>query len=190
MPLLLDGIGDTVRVSLTGSPLLEAAAARDILRAIGLRGGVELVSCPTCGRTPGGCGGLAKSVEESTRHIKANIKIAVMGCVVNGPGEAQDADIALCGGDDSSALYHKGKFVKKVEGDPTAAPAVVLIQTHLTRKGKADKHMTRDDLFNVIFKQLPELKDKNCSCSTSSMMRAGTGLFSFFMRMCWWKRLP
>lgn len=131
--LLLDGIGDTVRVSLTGSPLPEAAAARDILRAIGLRGGVELVSCPTCGRTRVDVEALAKSVEESTRHIKANIKIAVMGCVVNGPGEAQDADIALCGGDGSSALYYKGKFVKKVEGDPTAA-LMSLIQTHLDQE--------------------------------------------------------
>lgn len=116
--LLLDGIGDTVRVSLTGSPLPEVKAARDILRAVGLRGGVEIVACPTCGRTRVDVEALTKSVEEATRHIQGDVKIAVMGCVVNGPGEAQDADIALCGGNGSSALYLKGEYVKTVTGDP------------------------------------------------------------------------
>ncbi|MGI6696038.1 MAG: flavodoxin-dependent (E)-4-hydroxy-3-methylbut-2-enyl-diphosphate synthase [Christensenellales bacterium] len=116
--LLLDGIGDTVRVSLTGSPLPEVKAARDILRVVGLRGGAEIIACPTCGRTRIDVEALAKSVEKTTRHIQEDIKIAVMGCVVNGPGEAQDADIALCGGDGSSALYLKGNYVKTVKGDP------------------------------------------------------------------------
>ena len=116
--LLLDGIGDTVRVSLTGSPLPEAKAARDILLALGLREGAQIIACPTCGRTRTDIEALAKSVEARTRHIRQNVKIAVMGCVVNGPGEAQDADIALCGGDGSSALYVRGKFVKKAAGNP------------------------------------------------------------------------
>jgi len=116
--LLLDGIGDTIRVSLTGSPVNEPKAALDILRAIGLRGGVELVSCPTCGRTEVDIEGIARAVEQETRKMKGHLKVAVMGCVVNGPGEAREADIALCGGKDSCALYLKGKFVRKITGDP------------------------------------------------------------------------
>ncbi|NLG56911.1 MAG: flavodoxin-dependent (E)-4-hydroxy-3-methylbut-2-enyl-diphosphate synthase [Clostridiales bacterium] len=116
--LLLDGIGDTVRVSLTGSPIPEVKAARDILRAIGLRGGIEVISCPTCGRTRVDVEALAKAVEARTQHIQADLKVAVMGCPVNGPGEALDADIALCGGNGNSALYLRGVFVKKVSGDP------------------------------------------------------------------------
>ena len=116
--LLLDGIGDTVRVSLTGSPLPEVKAARDILRAVGLRSGIEIVSCPTCGRTRIDVERLTRAVEERTRPILADVKVAVMGCVVNGPGEAQDADIALCGGNGSSALFLKGKHFKTVSGDP------------------------------------------------------------------------
>ncbi|MDD4081444.1 MAG: flavodoxin-dependent (E)-4-hydroxy-3-methylbut-2-enyl-diphosphate synthase [Eubacteriales bacterium] len=116
--LLIDGIGDTVRVSLTGSPLPEVKAAQDILKALGLRGGVEVISCPTCGRTRVDVEAVAKSVEARTRHIQADIKVAVMGCPVNGPGEALGADIALCGGNGQSALYLKGAFVRKVTGDP------------------------------------------------------------------------
>lgn len=116
--LLLDGIGSTIRVSLTGSPLHEPQAAIDILKAVGLRGGFELISCPTCGRTEVDIEGYAKRVEEHTMHITVPIKVAIMGCVVNGPGEAKGADIALCGGRSGSAIYQKGNFVKKIVGDP------------------------------------------------------------------------
>lgn len=116
--LLLDGIGNTIRVSLTGSPLPEAQAAIDILRAVGLWEAVELISCPTCGRTSTDIEQIAKQVEEGVKHIKKPLKVAVMGCVVNGPGEAQGADLALCGGKNGHALYIKGKFVKKMEGNP------------------------------------------------------------------------
>ena len=119
--LMLDGIGDTVRVSLTGSPIPEAQAAIDILRAVGLRGGVRFVSCPTCGRTRIDSESIARAVENEFKNLNRNITIAVMGCVVNGPGEARDADIALCGGDDCGALYVKGKYVRKLTGDLTQA---------------------------------------------------------------------
>ncbi|NLX83764.1 MAG: flavodoxin-dependent (E)-4-hydroxy-3-methylbut-2-enyl-diphosphate synthase [Clostridiales bacterium] len=116
--LLLDGIGDTIRVSLTGSPLTEPEAAIGILKALGIRGGLELVSCPTCGRTEVDIQGIAQRVQDATRHITAPIKVAIMGCVVNGPGEAKEADIAFCGGKTGSALYKKGQFVKKITEDP------------------------------------------------------------------------
>ena len=115
--LLLDGIGDTIRVSLTGSPIPEAQAGIDILRACGLRRGVRFVSCPTCGRTRISVEKVARAVEEAFKDLDKEITIAVMGCVVNGPGEARDADIALCGGDNCGALYVKGQFVRKLTGD-------------------------------------------------------------------------
>ena len=119
--LLLDGIGDTVRVSLTGSPIPEAQAAIDILKAIGLRRGPRFVSCPTCGRTRIDVQAVAQAVEDEFKNLDRDITIAVMGCVVNGPGEARDADIALCGGDGVGALYVKGQYVRKLTGDLTAA---------------------------------------------------------------------
>lgn len=132
--LLLDGIGSTIRVSLTGSPLHEPQAAIDILKAVGLRNGFELVSCPTCGRTEIDIEQIARQVEEHTRHISQPLKVAIMGCVVNGPGEAREADIALCGGRNGSALYKKGVFVRKVTGDPV--PEVLLmIEEYLKETG-------------------------------------------------------
>ncbi len=119
--LLLDGIGHTVRVSLTGSPLAEPKAAIDILRAIGLRGALQLISCPTCGRTQVDVEAIAKEVEQRTAHITQPVKVAVMGCVVNGPGEAREADIAYCGGKDSGALYVDGVFIRKVTDNPADA---------------------------------------------------------------------
>lgn len=116
--LLLDGIGSTIRVSLTGSPLAEPKAALDILRAIGLAGGVQLISCPTCGRTQVNVEGIARELEIRTADIKQRITVAVMGCVVNGPGEAKEADIAYCGGKDSGALYIDGLFIRKVTENP------------------------------------------------------------------------
>ena len=115
--LLLDGIGSTIRVSLSGSPIPEAAAAISILRALNLRPGIQLISCPTCGRTQIDVAGIAAELEKRTAHIKRPLKVAVMGCVVNGPGEAQEADIAICGGRNSGALYVRGKFIKKITGD-------------------------------------------------------------------------
>ena len=115
--LLLQGIGDTVRVSLSGSPLPEPRAAIDILRALGLRGGVQLIACPTCGRTQIDVAGIAQRVETALSDIARPLKVAVMGCVVNGPGEAREADIALAGGKDCGALYVRGQFVRRVEGD-------------------------------------------------------------------------
>lgn len=112
--LLCDGIGDTIRVSLTADPVKEIYAAKDILKAIGIGGGVNIVSCPTCGRTKIDLISLANKVEEATRHINKNIKIAVMGCVVNGPGEAKEADIGIAGGNGEGLIFKKGEIIKKV----------------------------------------------------------------------------
>ena len=112
--LLLDGIGETIRVSLTDNPLKEIEAAKDILKAIGKRGGVRLVSCPTCGRTRIDLIGLAKRVEQEMKNIDKDITVAVMGCVVNGPGEAREADIGIAGGDKCAVIFKKGEIVGKV----------------------------------------------------------------------------
>lgn len=117
--LLLQGIGDTMRVSLTGSPVPEAKAALDILYAVGLRQkGIELISCPTCARTSIDVEGLARRVEEELAYITLPLKVAVMGCVVNGPGEAKEADVGIAGGGNGvGALFVKGQPPKKVQGD-------------------------------------------------------------------------
>ncbi len=113
--LLSEGIGDTIRVSLTADPVEEIYAAKDILSALGLRKeGVQFVSCPTCGRTRIDLVGLANRVEEALRGVEKNIKVAVMGCVVNGPGEAREADIGLAGGDGCAVIFKKGEVIKKV----------------------------------------------------------------------------
>ena len=115
--LLLDGIGDTIRVSLTGDPVDEPRAALDILRALGLRKGVRFVSCPTCGRAQIDVAAIAQRMTQEFADVDQPLTVAVMGCVVNGPGEARDADIALCGGKNCGELYIKGKPVRKLEGD-------------------------------------------------------------------------
>lgn len=115
--LLLDGIGDTIRVSLTGDPIQEPIAALNILRAVGLRSGIRFVSCPTCGRTQIDVAGIARRLEAEFGSVDKPVTVAVMGCVVNGPGEARGADIALCGGKDCGALFIKGKSVGKLTGD-------------------------------------------------------------------------
>ncbi len=113
--LLSEGIGDTMRVSLTADPVEEIYAAKDILSALGLRReGVQFVSCPTCGRTRIDLVGLANKVEQALRGVEKNIKVAVMGCVVNGPGEAKEADIGLAGGDGCAVIFKKGEVIKKV----------------------------------------------------------------------------
>ena len=116
--LLLDGIGDTIRVSITGDPVREVEAGLDILRAAGLRKDyVEVVSCPTCGRTAIEVEALARRVREATKHIRKPLRVAVMGCVVNGPGEAKEADVGIAGGKDGGALFVKGQPPRAVHGD-------------------------------------------------------------------------
>lgn len=111
--LLADGIGETIRVSLTDDPIREVEAGYDILRALGKTGGVKIVSCPTCGRTKIDLIGLAHRVEEAVKGIEKDITVAVMGCVVNGPGEAREADIGLAGGDGCAVIFKKDKIIGK-----------------------------------------------------------------------------
>ena len=117
--ILNQGIGDTIRVSLTGDPVNEIATAKLILRTLGLRqGGIEVVSCPTCGRTNIDLIGLANEVEQMvTEFDHLNLKVAVMGCVVNGPGEAREADIGIAGGDGCGLVFKKGEILRKVPED-------------------------------------------------------------------------
>lgn len=109
--LMCEGIGDTIRVSLTADPVEEVAAGLAILKAAGLRGGVRLVSCPTCGRTNIDLIGLAKEVEKRIAGIERDITVAVMGCVVNGPGEAREADYGVAGGKDCGLLFKHGQVL-------------------------------------------------------------------------------
>uniref|UniRef100_N2A899 4-hydroxy-3-methylbut-2-en-1-yl diphosphate synthase (flavodoxin) n=1 Tax=Eubacterium plexicaudatum ASF492 TaxID=1235802 RepID=N2A899_9FIRM len=116
--ILNQGIGDTIRVSLTGDPLEEVKSAKLILRTLGLRkGGIEVVSCPTCGRTKIDLIGLANEVENMVADIPLDLKVAVMGCVVNGPGEAKEADIGIAGGCGEGLLIRHGEIVKKLPED-------------------------------------------------------------------------
>ena len=117
--ILYQGIGDTIRVSLTGDPLEEIRSAKRILKTLGLRkGGIEVVSCPTCGRTRIDLIGLAERVEQMVEDIPLDCKVAVMGCVVNGPGEAKEADIGIAGGVGEGLLMKKGEIVRKLpEGE-------------------------------------------------------------------------
>lgn len=112
--LLTDGIGETIRVSLTADPVKEIYAAKDILKSIDKYEGAQVISCPTCGRTRISLEKLAAQVEEAVKDIRKNIKIAVMGCVVNGPGEAREADIGIAGGDGCAVLFKKGKIIRKI----------------------------------------------------------------------------
>lgn len=116
--ILYQGIGNTIRVSLTGEPAEEIRSAKLILKTLGLRkGGVEVVSCPTCGRTRIDLIGLANQVEQMVQEFPLDIKVAVMGCVVNGPGEAKEADIGIAGGVGEGLLIKKGEIVRKVKED-------------------------------------------------------------------------
>lgn len=116
--LLLHNIGDTIRVSLTADPVKEVYAAKDILKAIDIEtGGVQFVSCPTCGRTKIDLISLANEVQERLANCKKNIKVAVMGCVVNGPGEAKEADFGIAGGDGCGLVFKKGEILYKVSED-------------------------------------------------------------------------
>ncbi len=112
--ILSKGIGDTIRVSLTAKPVEEIYAAKDILRALGLRKrGIEVVSCPTCGRTRIDLIGLAEKVNEAVRDYPLDIKVAVMGCAVNGPGEAREADLGIAGGNGEGVIIKKGEIIRK-----------------------------------------------------------------------------
>lgn len=116
--LLLDGIGDTIRVSLTDDPVEEVYAAKDILKAAGLRKeGVNIISCPTCGRTQIDLIGLVNRVDEALKDCQKPITVAVMGCIVNGPGEAREADIGVAGGDGCGMLFEKGQQIEKLPYD-------------------------------------------------------------------------
>jgi len=114
--LLAEGIGDTIRVSLTGDPVEEIKVGNEILKALGLKkGGIEFVSCPTCGRTQIDLIKIANIVEKKLADCKKDIKVAIMGCVVNGPGEAREADIGIAGGKGEGIIFKKGKILKKVK---------------------------------------------------------------------------
>jgi (E)-4-hydroxy-3-methylbut-2-enyl-diphosphate synthase len=113
--LLCEGIGDTIRVSLTGDPIEEIKVGKEILKSIGyLQEGVEFISCPTCGRTQIDLINIAKQVEERLANLNKKIKIAVMGCAVNGPGEAREADIGIAGGNGEGLIFKRGKIIRKV----------------------------------------------------------------------------
>ena len=128
--LLCQGIGDTIRVSLTAAPVREVYAARDILKAAGLRhDGVNIVACPTCGRTRIDLIGLANRVEEALKNCKKPITVAVMGCVVNGPGEAREADVGIAGGDGVGMLFAKGQMLQKLPYDELLPALLSYIDT-------------------------------------------------------------
>lgn len=114
--LLAEGIGDTIRVSITGDPLEEIKIGKEILRSLGyVNEGIEFVSCPTCGRTNIDLISIAEEVEKRLLNCNKNIKVAVMGCVVNGPGEAREADIGIAGGKGEGLIFKKGEVIKKVK---------------------------------------------------------------------------
>ncbi len=130
--LLCDGIGETIRVSLTDEPIKEIYAAKDILKSIGRYGGVKIVSCPTCGRTRINLIKLANDVENAVKNINKDITVAVMGCVVNGPGEAREADIGIAGGDKCAVIFRNGEIIRKV--DESEALNVLIYEIENYRK--------------------------------------------------------
>ena len=128
--LLSEGIGDTIRVSLTGDPVEEIKVGREILKNFGqIKEGIEFISCPTCGRTQIDLINIAKEVENRLENCNKSIKVAVMGCVVNGPGEAKDADIGIAGGIGEGLIFRKGKIVKKVKEEDLVEELIKIIET-------------------------------------------------------------
>lgn len=135
--ILHQGIGDTIRVSLTGDPLEEIKSAKLILKTLGLRkGGIEVVSCPTCGRTRIDLIGLANQVENMVADIPLDIKVAVMGCVVNGPGEAKEADLGIAGGCGEGLLIRKGEVIRKLPEDELLSALHAELTTLAKEQGK------------------------------------------------------
>ena len=127
--LLSQGIGDTIRVSLTGDPVEEVIVAREILRSLGhIKEGIELISCPTCGRTQLNLIEIADQLEGRLKGIKKNIKVAVMGCVVNGPGEPRRADIGIAGGNGQGLIFRKGEIIKKVREEELVEELIAEIE--------------------------------------------------------------
>ncbi|MGE5422817.1 MAG: flavodoxin-dependent (E)-4-hydroxy-3-methylbut-2-enyl-diphosphate synthase [Ignavibacteriales bacterium] len=136
--LLAQGIGDTIRVSLTADPVEEVWSAYEILRAVGLRNrGVELISCPTCGRCEINLQDLAEKIDQDLRHIPQPIKVAVMGCVVNGPGEAREADVGIAGGRGFGLLFKKGEIIKKVESNDMAESLLQAVHEYINEEEQA-----------------------------------------------------
>ena len=116
--LLAEGIGDTLRVSLTGDPVEEIKVGKEILKSLGLlQEGVDIISCPTCGRCGIDLVGIANRVEEKLVTCRKSIKVAIMGCAVNGPGEAKEADIGIAGGKGEALLFKKGEIIRKIPQD-------------------------------------------------------------------------
>jgi (E)-4-hydroxy-3-methylbut-2-enyl-diphosphate synthase len=141
--LLAEGIGDTIRVSLTADPLEEVWSAYEILRAAERRDrGVELVSCPTCGRCEINLQELAEVVDLELRKIKQPLKVAVMGCVVNGPGEARDADVGIAGGRGFGLLFKNGQVTGKVESSKMASALIDAIHEIVKEEGNREDHTT------------------------------------------------
>lgn len=126
--LLLDGIGETIRVSLTADPIKEISAAKDILRSIGRYGGIEIISCPTCGRTNIDLISLANKVEDALSGLDKDIKVAVMGCAVNGPGEAREADIGIAGGNGTVLIFKHGGILRKVKEEDALSELIKEIE--------------------------------------------------------------
>ncbi|MDR2931872.1 MAG: flavodoxin-dependent (E)-4-hydroxy-3-methylbut-2-enyl-diphosphate synthase, partial [Oscillospiraceae bacterium] len=134
--LLIEGIGDTIRVSLADDPVAEIRAAKDILMASGVsRDGATIIACPTCGRTSIDVIGLADQVEKALEDCKIPLTVAVMGCPVNGPGEAREADLGVSGGNGTGILFAKGKVLKKVPEDQILT--ALLDQIHILEKERA-----------------------------------------------------
>lgn len=139
--LLAEGIGDTMRVSVTGSPVEEMPVAWEILRSLGLRArGPEIVSCPTCGRTEIDLVGLAQEVERHLQTVTEVFTVAVMGCVVNGPGEAREADIGIAGGRGLGIIFRKGKVIRKVKGDENLVPAFLEELDNFLRERRSEEN--------------------------------------------------
>ncbi len=131
--LLLRGIGDTIRVSLTDDPIKEVETGKLLLKAIGLRNeGIRFISCPTCGRTKIDLIRLAKDAEKRLSHVQKNLSVAIMGCVVNGPGEAREADIGIAGGDGCGVLFKKGEIIRKIPEDRLLDELVQEVESMIT----------------------------------------------------------
>jgi len=127
--MLTRGIGDTIRVSLTSDPIEEVRVAKELLKSLGLRQfGPEIISCPTCGRTQIDLISIANEIEYKIKHIKSPIKIAIMGCIVNGPGEAKDCDIGIAGGKGEGILFKKGEIIRKISENKMAAELLAEIE--------------------------------------------------------------